>query len=440
VLPEGTVVVDTVRATAAAGAPATLEVAGDTLRALAVGDTLRPALRVLDRFGNEVPAAQARATWRSLAPGVVAVDSAGRARALELGDAVLEARAGTAAARLRVAVSALVDVFPVDVGARHFPRAVAIQRNGGRLVAVGEAVVYGAQWQNRVALAYSFDGSTWTSQSIAPGATDLGVNSLHVAATGRAFAGTGSGAFNSLPTSGWAPHVHLRQTFRVAGSGDVLFVGVRRPRPVGWTDSTTVYRYAGEELTDLRLPREHDLPWYSASLAAASQGELYVAGGSTTGYWNGSGWSAVREAGSTAALPLAHLGAHPQGGTVWGLDEAWPQRLFRLRGGVAERVAFPLDRRTGEYVNTIAVDRDGNPYFAFSGGVLTLDSRGWRTLPIPGEWTAANSAVWPEPDGTVWVAATRPFGRTSTGAADRQLAFLRIRPRAATSTPTGASR
>ncbi|HEU0079324.1 MAG TPA: hypothetical protein VFQ76_16840, partial [Longimicrobiaceae bacterium] len=435
VLPEGTVVVDTVRATAAAAAPAVVEVVGDTVRTLAVGDTVRPALRVRDRFGNEVPASQAPVTWRSLAPAVVSVDSAGRARALELGDAVLEAKAGTAAARLRVAVSAVVDVFPVDAGALLSPRVVAIQRGGGRLVAVGEAQVYDGQTHRGVPLGYAFAGSAWTSQSIAPGTLDLRVTSLHVAPAGRAFAATQGGVYSSLPGPGWAPHARLRDALHLAGSGDVLFVGVRRPTAVGWTDSLAVYRYAGDELTDLRLPPEYGLPWYAASLAAASADELYLTGYTTTSYWNGSGWSAVREAGATADLALYQLAAHPQGGAVWGIDYGWPRRLFRLRAGVAERVPFPLERKADEYGTRIAVDGDGNPFLSFSGGVLALDARGWRTLPIPGEWTATG-ALWPEPDGTVWVAATRPIVRSPAGGAAVQLAILRIRPRAASSTST----
>ncbi len=219
-------------------------------------------------------------------------------------------------------------------------------------------------------------------------------------------------------------------------------MGARRPRATGWVDSTAVYRWTGEQLTDLGLPPGHDRPWYTAVLASGGADRLYLAGGGyRTSYWDGSAWSAVREPGSTADLPLHRLAAHPGGGVVWGLDEAaTPRRLFRLRGGVAERVAFPLESRTDESVRAIAVDRDGNPYLAFSGGVLALDSRGWRTLPIPGEWTASFGAVWPEDDGSVWVAATRPLGRTPPGYADHQLAFLRIRPRAASSTSTGIAR
>jgi hypothetical protein len=362
----------------------------------------------------------------------VSVDSAGRARALELGDAVLEARAGAATARLRVAVAAAVDVFPVDAGAWLSPRVASIQRGGGRLVAVGEAIAADGQVLRRVPLGYAFDGSAWTVQPMAPGASNLGANTLHVTPAGRAYAATERGAYTSLPASGWALHVSLLSAVRVAGSGDVLFAGVRRLGPSGGSDSLSVYRYAGEVLTDLRLPREHDMPWYAASLAAASADRLYLTGGSTTSYWNGSRWSAVREAGAAADLPLYRLAAHPQGGTVWGFDYGWPRRLFRLRDGVAERVPYPLERKTDEYATLLAVDADGNPFLSFSGGVVTLDARGWRTLPIPGEWTAAG-ALWPEPDGTVWVAATRP---SPTGGTASQLAFLRIRPRAASSTST----
>lgn len=433
VLAEGTVVVDTVLATAAAAAPATLEVVGDTLRALAVGDTVRPALRARDRFGNEVPADRAGAAWRSLAPAVVSVDSAGRARALELGDAVLEARAGTATARLRVAVSAVVDVFPVDAAAWLSPRVVAIQRGGGRLVAVGDGQVSDGQTQRAVPLGYTLSGSAWTAQAMAPGTPDLRVNTLHVTPAGRAFAATDWGVYSSLPGSAWGPHPGLRDAQRVAGSGDVLFVGFRRPTATGWTDSLSVYRYAGEALTSLRIPPEHDLPWYAASLAAPSADRLYLTGGNGTSYWNGSGWSAVREAGSAADLPLYRIAAHPQGGAVWGFEYGGPRRLFRLREGVAERVPYPLERKPDEYDTQIAVDADGNPYLSYSGGVLALDARGWRTLPIPGEWTATG-ALWPEPDGSVWVAARRPAGRGPTGGTASQLAILRIRPRAASPT------
>jgi hypothetical protein len=432
VLEEGTVVVDTVRAVAAAAAPAVVEVAGDTLRALAVGDTVRPVLRVRDRFGNEVPAARAPVAWRSLSPAVVSVDSAGRARALELGEAVLEARAGAATARLRVAVAAVVDVFPVDAGAWLSVNVSAIRRGGGRLVAVGDGSVAEGPTLRRVPLAYAFTGSAWTPQPMDPGAIQLGANTLHVTPAGRAYAATEGGAYGSLPASGWAPAGQLGAAVRVAGSGDVLFVAARRPPSAGWADSLTVYRYAGDVLTDLGLPRWHDMPWYAASLAAAAADRLYLTGGSTTSYWNGSGWSTVREAGAVADLPLYRLAAQPQGGAVWGFDYGWPRRLFRLREGVAERVPYPLERKTDEYETQLAVDADGSPLLSFSGGVLALDARGWRTLPIPGEWTATG-ALWPEPDGSVWVAARRPAGRGPTGATS-QLAILRIRPRAASST------
>ena len=270
-------------------------------------------------------------------------------------------------------------------------------------------------------------------------ASPLGANTLHVTPAGRAYAGTELGVYSSLPGSAWALHANLWGAVRVAGSGDVLFVGVRRSRPGGSTDSLAVYRYAGEVLTDLRLPPEHDMPWYAASLAAAAADRLYLTGGSTTSYWNGSGWSAVREAGAAADLPLYRLAAQPQGGAVWGFDYGWPRRLFRLREGVAERVPYPLERKTDEYATLLAVDANGNPWLSFSGGVLALDARGWRTLPIPGEWTATG-ALWPEPDGSVWVAARRPAGRGPTGGTTSQLAILRIRPRAASSTSTDNAR
>lgn len=442
VLAEGVVVVDTVRATARAGDPATLEVVGDTLRALAVGDTVRPALRARDRFGNEVPAAQARPAWQSLTPAVASVDSAGRVRALQLGDAVLEARAGTATARLRLAVAALVDVFPVDVGARHFAGVADIHRGGGRLAAVGGAWVYEGQNARGVALGYAFDGSRWTAQPINPGLTGLEVTSLHVTPAGRAYAGTRTsfasvgGVYNSLPGTEWAPHAALGQGFTVAGSGDALFVGARRPTTGGWLDSLRVLRYAGEQLVDLGLPRDLGMSISAATLAAAGENELYVTGlGSPTSHWDGSRWAAVREAGSTAPLRLHLISAHPQAGVAWAIVDEGSRRLLRLRAGVAERVAFPLEGGAGDWVRSVAVDRDGNPYLSYSGGVLALDSRGWRTLPVPGEWTPTRG-LWTEADGSVWVAATRPLGRTPLGAADHQLAFLRIRPRATTSTST----
>jgi hypothetical protein len=440
VLPGGVVVVDTVRATARAGEPATLEVEGDTLRALAVGDTVRPALRARDRFGNVVPAAQARPAWQSLTPALASVDSAGRVRALQLGDAVLEARAGTATARLRLAVAAVVDVFPVDVGARFFPGVAAIHRGGGRLAAVGAATVYDGMQSRGIALGYAFDGSRWTAQTLDPTPAELSATSLHVTPAGRAYAatryssGSAGGVYTSLPGAGWTSIAALRQGLGVAGSGDVLFVSARRPRSAGWLDSLAVYRLAGEQLVDLRLPPELDRAFFAATLAAADGDELYLAGsGYPAAYWNGSAWSAVRQAGSADSVRLHLLSAHPQAGTAWGIVEDATRRLFRLRGGVAERVAFPLERPTDDWVRSVAVDPDGDPYLSFSGGVLVRDSRGWRTLPVPGEWTPT-TGLWPEADGSVWVAATRPLGRTPTGAADRQLAFLRIRPRATSST------
>jgi hypothetical protein len=409
----GPAALDTVRASAAADAPAELRLVGDSVRALGVGDTVRLAVQGTDRYGNPVPAAALRPRWSSLQPAVAVADSAGLVRVVGAGDATVEASVGTARARAYLRSQEGVEEFPA-AWSGHYPWVRRFYGGGGRMLAVG-AEAYHASIYN---LIFGFSGTAWSS----PGGTGAAyggyTSDLYVAPDGTAYATGSVHTQVSAPGGPWRPDSALTGWERVTGAGSTVF----GYRVSGYPTRYAVERLSGGRLTDLALPAEYAGKTVY-SLAAAGEGELYLSADGGTLHWNGTRWSTV---GPGTGLSLGMLAAPPGGGVVHGV--LGRSALYVLRQGVAERVPNPVEDR-GEAIQSLAVDRDGNPYLLYRGGVFYRTAAGWREHRFAREWTSV-SAVWAADDGTVWVSAYRSTGEMTYYGTRYDLVMLRIRVRA----------
>lgn len=411
----GPVVLDTVEAVAHPGEAVALRIVGDTIRELVVGDTARLSVRGEDRFGNEVPAARLGARWSSLHPGVASVDSAGAARALALGSALVEARAGAARARAQLRVNGVLESFVVEPKSRAYVSGFV--HHAGRILALStttyRTAVYHTAWE-------LVDGA-WRAQAVGPGYQ--GRPAAHVTPTGTAYAKAdflfvsprpGSWGQDSSAVSRWA---------RMAGVGGTLF-GLR-PTGYNWQPYTwKAERWEGGAVTELGLPAPYDQKTEAdaqLSLAAAGREELYVAGVWGTVHWNGSAWAAVARPDGGGVLPLRSLAAPPEGGIVLGV--LGRNLLYRLGGGRAERVAHPLER-TGETVRGVSVNGAGDPLLVAEDGVHFRVAGEWREQRAP-EGFRVQAAGWGGP-GVVWMAVTRPTGEMDYYGSIHELRFQRL--------------
>lgn len=404
VLPAGAVVLDTVMAAAAPGPVASVEVVGDTVRMLALGDTLRLAARALDRYDNPVPGVAPQ--WSAGPGGAVVVEAGGRVRGAGFGAGIAEARAAGRSARVHLRVSARVEVFPVAGVSTAWAQVGPIVGNGGRLLALASGRVY------------AFDGSAWAAR---PEIVDAAAGSLHVTPSGWAFAGTSRGGFNSRPGSEWTPYAPLAGTRSVGGAGETVFAATS---PAAGPPS--VYRLDGERLVDLGFPTRYAASWRT-QLVAGGPADLYVFARDSAYrdellHWDGAGWKVVRAPDGAGPLAFWRFAAHPDGGPAWGSFYD-PGPLYRVEDGVAERVELPAGAR-GEHVVSLAVSAAGEPYVLLAERVVYRTAAGWRAVPVPGEWTP--SGIWPAVEGVVWLGATRPAGVDAAGRQTYELAFLRI--------------
>lgn len=131
-------------ATALAGDPAELEASEDSVRFVALGDTVSLDVEVRDRFGNvlEVPA-----SWSSSDPSVVSVDSAGRVASRGTGTAEVTASAGEASVTIGAEVDQLVTAIALaphrdtlrTAGQQVALSAVATDANGFEVASPGLA-------------------------------------------------------------------------------------------------------------------------------------------------------------------------------------------------------------------------------------------------------------------------------------------------------------
>lgn len=410
-LRDGAAALDTVRASAAADAPAELRLAGDSVRALGVGDTVRLSVQGVDRFGNPVPAAALRPRWTSLQPSVATADSTGLVRVVGAGEAVVEAAAGAARSRALVRAHEGVEEFPVAWSGT-FPFVNRLYAAGGRLLGVGLESYHASTYN----LAFAFSGAAWTVDG-GTGPVLLGYASdLYIAPDGTAYATGALETHVSRPGAAWRMDSTLTGWQRVTGAGSTVF-GYRRPV---YGTRYAVERLSGGRLTDLGLPAgvEARLVY---SLAAAGESELYLSTDSETYHWNGAGWSRVG-----TGLDIRGMAAPPGGGIVYGLRGT--SGLYALRQGSAEAVAHPLEAR-GDTIRSLAVDRDGNPYLLHSRGVVYRTPAGWREHRFTREWSYV-SAVWAADDGSVWVSAYRNTGELTNYGPRQALVMLRIRARA----------
>ncbi len=406
----GPAALDTVRASAAADVPAELRLAGDSVRALGVGDTVRLSVQDVDRFGNPVPAAALRPRWTSLQPSVAVADSTGLVRVVGAGEATVEASVGTARARAYVRAQEGVEEYPVAWGG-HFPRVRRFYGGGGRLLAVGSETYHATTYN----LTYGFSGAAWSVTGGTGAAFDGYFSDLYVAPDGTAYATGSVGTQVSAPGGAWRVDSLLTGWQFVTGAGSTLF-GYRRQ---GYPVRHAVERLSGGKLTDLAAPASLESS-HVYSLVAAGESELYLSTSTQTLHWNGSGWSAV------GAGRFGMLAVPWGGGTVYGVMGS--NALYTLRQGSAERVAHPLEAR-GDTIRSLAVDRDGNPYLLFRGGIVYRTPAGWREHRFTREWSFV-STVWPADDGSVWLSAYEDTGELTYYGTRFDLVMLRIRVRA----------
>jgi hypothetical protein len=406
VLPEGAIALDTVHATASAGPVTTLALQGDTSRTLVLQDTVRLALSAADRFGNPIDSAALRAQWSTGDAAVAAVDSAGRVRAVGFGATTVEARAGTQSARLRLRVDARVEVFPVTFPGEVLPPITGMTGNGTRVVAT-------ARGENSTYL-LSLDGSRWTAQRIAPQRP----SGQHVTPEGAALISTEYSTYISGPDGRWTSFAPIPFQSSITGVGEKIFA--RKD-----DSSVHIYRLDGEQVTDLRLPSRY-LPGAFRLFGVVSPTDVYAAVDSAyytiLMHWDGAGWSRVLTPGDTTPLLVYRVQGAPNGGVLWGWADN-TSTMYRIRGGVAERVELPPATRA-DYNATVAVSEAGQPYLLYPGRIVYQTAAGWRSLPIPGDWTG--TTLWPAADGVVWVGARRLTGVDSAGQTTWEVAFLRI--------------
>ena len=408
VLPDGAVAVDTVLATAEPGPVASLVIEGDTARTLVLGDTFRVALRAADLFGNPVPTGEAAVRWSSTDPAVAAVDSTGKVRAAGFGAATLEARAGTESVRVRLRVSARAEVVPIALPGAVQPMLFDVVGNGGRMAAIA--------WDGAAGRSYllSRAGAAWNVQEV-----PARPNSLHVTSAGLALAGTENGPVYLSDRDGlWNPFPPLPSLSLVTGVGDRVFA--RRDN-----SSIHVYRLDDTGLVDLLLPSRYQRTPFRL-FAAESSTDVYAAVDSlyrtVLMHWDGSEWNRVLTPGDTTPLGIFRLRGEPRGGPVWGWSGNDESLLYRIRGGVAEPVALPPGVRAG-FNTPVAVSPDGQPYVLLTDRIVYRTASGWKTMPVPGDWSA--TAIWPEAEGVAWVGARRPSGMSGSLVA-WEVAFLRI--------------
>ena len=103
------------RLVVAVAAPTTVAVTPDSVRLMALGDTIRLSAEVLDQVGRPMPGAAVE--WSSAAPAVVSVDSTGLVRAENSGATTVTASSGSASGRASVSVmqsASSVTVTPAE--------------------------------------------------------------------------------------------------------------------------------------------------------------------------------------------------------------------------------------------------------------------------------------------------------------------------------------
>lgn len=409
-LRQGPAVLDTVQATAEPGAPSVLRVAGDTIREMVVGDTLRVGLEAQDRYANPIPPAKLGAAWSSSAPGVASVDGEGLVRALERGTAQIEARAGEVRARVHFSVAPRADTFVVN---RLQYTTYQFYQNGGRLLALAE--VYARSSNGYVA--YEFDGSQWMRLGQGVSGTPVVPPHLYVDAQGEAFTSTLGSVHYSRRAGEWGAHPALEYAADITGSGATVlaFSWVKGTYPAVWK----LYRVQGEAVEESTIPPP---PVDYVRRSAMSGAEIYAGNDTLTTFWNGSAWKSLSWPGATARAARL-LAAPAQGGSVYAV--AGTNALFSLRAGEPTRVPNPLEER-GETIQWIAVDRNGHPYLAYQRGIVWWTESGWKEYTIADGWKMLNG-VWPDEDGSVWLAAGRPTGEMGYYGEYLDHIFLRIR-------------
>lgn len=410
-LRRGPTVLDTVQATATPGSPSVLRVAGDTVREMLPGDTLRVLLQAQDRYANPISPAELRAAWSSSAPEVVSVDDTeGLVRALGRGTAQVEARAGDVRARIHLTVVARTDTFVVD---RRQYTTFQFYQNGGRLLALAEAYAHNSNGY----FPYEFNGSQWARQSWAISGTPTVPPHLYVSEAGEAFTvALGRVGFSPRPGE-WRTHPTLDHASDVTGSGDTVlaFSWLSGTSPTVWK----LYRVTGESIEESTTPPPPD---HFVRRSAMSGADVYAGNDSVTSFWSGSAWMPVPWPGTTARAARL-LAASPHGGDVYSV--AGSSALFTLRGGEPTRVPNPLEER-GETIQWIAVDRSGHPYLAYGRGIVWRTDGGWKEYTIASDWKMLNG-VWPDEHGGIWLAAGRPTGEIGYYGEYLDIVFLRIR-------------
>lgn len=182
-LPGVATAVVSLSATAVAGEPASIQVAPDTLRLGALGDTARVSVSAQDALGHEID--DPDLTWSSDDPDRASVNAAGRVRAEGPGTTLV-----VASFRGATADSVVVIV-------QQAPGTIALDPDSATLIGTGDATTLRARVFDRNGRAIVAATPRWTSSDDAVATVDsAGV----VTATGEGFAFIGA-AFDSVSDS-----------------------------------------------------------------------------------------------------------------------------------------------------------------------------------------------------------------------------------------------
>lgn len=152
-------VLDTIHATARPGPAVSAWLVGDSVQAVALGESLRILLEGVDQYGNAIAPGDLKATWTSSDQEVAIVSNDGTVMGIRTGRTLLTAQAGDLTLRVHLAVNSTRQrVIPVPWYPLQFHDA------GGRFLVAGFHGPEAIGGPPRV-LSYRKDGDSWIAES-----------------------------------------------------------------------------------------------------------------------------------------------------------------------------------------------------------------------------------------------------------------------------------
>jgi hypothetical protein len=395
-----------VGATALAGAPVRVRLAGDTTPALAVGQTRTVRVSGQDRYGNEIPDVTPAVQWTSSDPQVVSVSSGGIVEARSAGRAVVRAVLGEE----EVALGLRVDAMPGET--YYFPEPIgSFDTNGSRLLVVSAR---DRSWE--------YASGAWNPTTPRPDSTDR-ITSLVVLAGGSAL-----GASVHIPLAWHSPQpgewhgqgVPLRFSSLTHGEGIVFGASTvnRNPGQVPELPTAAVYRRGpngGWAGLGFWVP-VGDSALILNSIAAVSGAELYVGGqvDPRTGpagsrpllaRWRAGSWLQLALPAHLVGAPgarITRLEASPDG-TAYAVlvpGDGGRPLLLRIDDGSFAPVEDPLTAAR-EAVLAFALGVAGELVVAGEHRVAWRSNGTWTQRTVPAGWRGGGS-LRVDPEGGTW--------------------------------------